>query len=215
MYQELFEQLNLQTGDLLLFSSSLTWIDFLLKLFTSSKFTHIGVILKDPLYINDTLKGYYLLHSGLESFHDEEDGKIKYGVQISELSKVFDEYRDEKKGHLFVRRLKTERTEEFQQKMKQIHTVVHNKPYDLHPLDWLKAEFELRKHDDIPFKDSHRTDSFWCSALVAYTYVRLGYLDESIPWTFIAPNQFSSTDKKQLHFKCVLENDEPIRLNVQ
>jgi hypothetical protein len=32
---------------------------------------------------------------------------------------------------------------------------------------------------------------YWCSALVAYIYVSLGFLPETTPWTMIFPKQFS------------------------
>jgi hypothetical protein len=206
MYQELFKNLNLQTGDLLLFSSNLSLIDRMLKYCTKSKFTHVGMILKDPIYINIKLKGYYLLQSGLEPFEDAEDGKIKYGVQVSDLNKVFEEYKNGTNGQLFLRRLKAERNNDFYHKIREIHDIVHNKPYDLDPFDWIIGKLELETNDKIPIK-GHIKDKFWCSALIAFSYVKLGYLDKNIPWSFIAPNQFSSTDKKELRFLCNIEDD--------
>jgi hypothetical protein len=206
MYQEQFEKLNLQTGDLLLFSSNLGLIDKMLKYCTRSKFTHVGMVLKDPVYINFKLKGYYLLQSGLEPFEDAEDGKKKYGVQISDLNDVFNEYKNGINGNLFLRKLNAERNNDFCHKIKEIHDIVHNKPYDLDPFDWIIGKLELETNDKIPIK-GHIRDRFWCSALVAFIYVKLGYLDRNIPWSFIAPNQFSSTDKRELRFLCNLEDD--------
>jgi len=212
MYQEQFEKLNLQTGDLLLFSSNLGLIDKMLKYCTKSKFTHVGVILKDPVYINFKLKGYYLFQSGLEPFEDAEDNKKKYGVQISDLNDVFNEYKNGTNGQLFLRRLNIERNNDFCHKIKEIHDIVHNKPYDLDPFDWIIGKLELEVNDKIPIK-GHIRDRFWCSALVAFIYVNLGYLDKNIPWSFIAPNQFSSTDKRELRFLCNLEDDICIIIN--
>jgi hypothetical protein len=212
MFQEQFDKLNLQTGDILLFSSNLGIIDRLLKSCTKSKFTHVGIILKDPVYINLKLKGYYLLQSGLEPFEDAEDNKKKYGVQISDLNDVFNEYKNGINGQVFLRRLIIERNNDFYHKIKEIHDIVHNKPYDLDPFDWIIGKLELELNDKIPIK-GHIKDKFWCSALASFIYVKLGLLDQNLPWSFIAPNQFSSTDKKELNFLCNLEDD--ICINIQ
>lgn len=212
MYDDLFDQLNLQTGDILLFSSHFSFIDIILKFFTFSKFTHIGIILKDPVNINENLKGYYLLHSGYETQPDAEDHKRKYGVQITDLNFIFKEAFENKKSRLFVRKLKTERDDAFDYKIKEIHDKVYNKPYDIHPLDWIIAELELQTDDGVPLIHGHHEDRFWCSALVAYAYVQLDFLDKHIQWSFIAPNQFSSKDKHQLTFQCILDNDQEIAL---
>lgn len=206
MFQEQFDKLNLQTGDILLFSSNLGIIDKLLKSCTKSKFTHVGIILKDPVYININLKGYYLLQSGSEPFEDAEDNKKKYGVQISDLNNIFNEYKNGVNGQVFLRRLITERNNEFYHKIKEIHDIVHNKPYDLDPFDWIIGKLELELNDKIPIK-GHIKDKFWCSALASFIYVKLGFLDQNLPWSFIAPNQFSSTDKRELNFLCNLEDD--------
>ena len=49
-----------QTGDLLLYSSN-NWISYLIEYFTSSQFSHISMIVKDPIYIDSKLKGIYVL----------------------------------------------------------------------------------------------------------------------------------------------------------
>lgn len=212
MYNDLFEQLNLQTGDILLFSSHYSFIDIILKFFTFSRFTHIGIILKDPIYINENLTGYYLLHSGFETEPDAEDHKRKYGVQITDLNFIFKEALEKNTARLFVRKLKAERDDAFHAKIKDIHDKVYNKPYDIHPLDWIIAELELQTNDELPLIHGHHKDRFWCSALVAYAYVQLDYLDKHIPWSFIAPNQFSSNDKHKLSFHCELDNDQEVAL---
>ena len=104
-----------------------------------------------------------------------------------------------------------ERNNDFYHKIKEIHDNVHNKPYDLDPFDWIIGKLELDTNDKIPIK-GHIKDKFWCSALVAFSYVKLGYLDKNLPWSFIAPNQFSSNDKRELKFLCNL--DDEIIINI-
>ena len=48
------------------------------------------------------------------------------------------------------------------------------KPYDLNPLDWSKAA------RDIEIGDCQKDNTFWCSALVSYIYIKLGFLPEKL-----------------------------------
>ena len=83
---ELFE-----TGDVLLYSNKTFIPSLLVEDFTHSKYSHAGMILKDPVFPNDTLKGLYILEStGYIKAKDVEDHKDKIGVQINKLSKVYD-----------------------------------------------------------------------------------------------------------------------------
>ena len=55
------EKYNMKTGDLLLFDSEdyhiSGWFSLLIKFFTQSKFSHVGMIVKDPIYIKSNMKG--------------------------------------------------------------------------------------------------------------------------------------------------------------
>ena len=37
---------------------------------------------------------------------------------------------------------------------------------------------------------------FWCSALVAYVYVKFGFLDEKTPWNLITAKMFGTEEQK-------------------
>lgn len=71
------------------------------------------------------------------------------------------------------------------EKLEEIHKVVYNKPYDIIIRDWIEAYF---KRDPYPQKISR----FWCSALVAYIYTKVGLFDSSLDWSIIRPSFFSS-----------------------
>ena len=98
---------NLKTGDILLFDyeggGSMGIFSWLIKKATKSNITHVGMVLKDPVFINPTLKGYYVWESGWEGTPDPQDGKIKLGVQIAPLSQLLDSYKNT--GHVVVRRV--------------------------------------------------------------------------------------------------------------
>jgi hypothetical protein len=72
-----------------------------------------------------------------------------------------------------------------QEKMEEIHKVVYNKPYDIVIRDWIEAYF---KNDPHPQKISR----FWCSALVAFIYTKVGLFDSRLDWSIIRPSFFSS-----------------------
>ena len=56
---------NFNTGDLLLFNyDSFSFISWIIKIFTNSQYTHIGMIVKDPEFTNPPLKGIFVWESG-------------------------------------------------------------------------------------------------------------------------------------------------------
>ncbi len=170
---------DLNTGDLILFQGKGYWFSYLVELFTWSKYSHIGMVLKDPVYIDPSLKGLYLWESGKEDVEDAVDHVKKFGVQIIPLEDKIKNY----DGHIFYRKLNPEKPIDIQ-KLLDIRKIVHNKKYDDHILDLICADLKINK--------PQQTDDFFCSALVAYIYDRLGYLD--VNYDIQSPNDFSKKD---------------------
>jgi hypothetical protein len=195
-----------QTGDLILYSSN-NWISYFIEYFTGSQFSHIAMIIKDPTYIDSNLKGIYVLESGYETVPDPEDHKLKYGVQLTPIKEVINQYNDGKMGKLYYRQLTCLRSNNFKNKIKKIHLDIHNKPYDLNILDWLKADLKLKLGNE------RKTKEFWCSALIAYVYHQLGFLNKDIKWTIVTPKEFSKKeDPNDLKFiNCILHGEQLIR----
>ena len=79
---------ELETGDILIFASKGSYLSSLIKYFTQSQITHVGMVLKDPTWINPCLKGTFLWESGWEGTPDPQDNKLKLGVQITALEDV-------------------------------------------------------------------------------------------------------------------------------
>ena len=121
---------NAQTGDLLLYSTS-KWYSKVIELFSGSKFSHISIVLKDPVYLDPKLKGFYVLESGYESTTDPADGKHHFGVQITPLHNVIKDYQNSWLGTLYYRKLDCSRDSKFEDMIKQIYKKVYNKPYDI------------------------------------------------------------------------------------
>ena len=177
---------NLNTGDILLFDyeggGSMGIFSWLIKKATKSNITHVGMVLKDPVFINPSLKGYYVWESGWEGTPDPQDGKVKFGVQITPFEEIFQNYK-KKNGKIYVRRVTCPINLFTTEKLLQIHEIVYDKIYDIIPTDQIEAVF---RRDDNPQK----TSRFWCSALVGYIYTQCGCLHPGTDWSMIRPSDF-------------------------
>jgi len=183
----------LKDGDIILFHQNNTCFGSLIQCCTSSKFCHIGMVLKNPIYIDSSLnQGLYLLESGVEPYQDAEDNKYKFGVQIQRLLPILKEYG---KKNIYCRQINKLNNFPFN-KMNEIHNNIHNKPYDINPIDWIEGIIDVK--DPIIVKTID--DRFWCSALVAYVYTKLGYLDKNTKWTLINPEDWNYKKKSKLNF---------------
>ena len=141
---------HLDTGDILLcdhknnyssfYNCVLSIFDDCIKFLTSSKYTHCGIIIRDPSKIfkdNNLSNGLYILESTYEGTPDQENSRIKLGVQLTSLI----DFIGRSHSDIYWRQLVCERTPEFYEKLMQAHSDVHNLPYDTNPIDWLKATF--------------------------------------------------------------------------
>lgn len=195
-----------QTGDLLLFNTRTHWYDFIIEKFTNSKFSHVGMIVRDISCGDCEDVGICLFESGYESFPDVVEHKRIYGVQLSNLDEVLNLYdKGGTRGQVYYRRLTCDRSDAFSTTIRECVNQVYGKPYDMLPQDWIKSAF------DIVEGNEQRTKTFWCSALVAFLYDKLGFIDRQTPWTIIQPTQFSFYEGKQLSF-CSTITLEPEKL---
>ena len=192
---------DLEDFDILLFSGHYLWPSYLIEWAQGSPYSHIGIVLKKPTYLHPKLTGIYLLESGREYKPDCEDGKYKFGVQLTELNGMIGEYN----GNIYKRKLVCDKTD-FHKKFKEIHTEIYDKPYDDNLLDIMRAETGLK------LGDCQIDSRFFCSALVTFVYMKLGLLPEDIAWSIIEPKAYSDNgdiDNKLLGSK--LENVKRIK----
>ncbi len=179
--------MELKTGDILLFNShSSSLLSSLIRWGTHSNYTHVAMVLKDPTFIHPCLKGTFVWESSWEGAPDPQDGKVKLGVQITPLQEIIDSYGSQ---NIFVRKIDCNENSFSKDRLKYIHSVVYDKPYDVFPLDWIGALF---RKDTTPQK----TDRFWCSALVGYIYTQCGILEPETDWSILRPSDFSIAGEK-------------------
>jgi hypothetical protein len=200
---DMFNINNLHTGDILLFEGKSLMPSILIEKLINSKFSHVGIVLRDPIYIDPSLKGFYLLESGAESFPDAVDNKKKFGVMISDLFKVIGGYN----GCIYWRQLHAN-IDNIDMKIKEIYDSVKDIKYDLNIFDALDVSKQLHIDTNtnscfakyLPNIFNHRKlHKFFCSALVAYVYTKLGLLPEKLEWTRCEPGTFSFKENPKLY----------------
>ena len=202
---------KLKTGDILLFGDSPFWFGRVVSFFTKSPLSHVAIVLKDPTYINPSLKGIYMLESGVEDFPDSEDHKKKFGVQITSITELLmDDSREV--GYINYRELHTSMSkEEMEAKIKKVHAMVHDKPYDVDLMDFVDASNDVITVEDTPppkyswwnpvgyLVPNHRkTDTFFCSALVGRVYTYLNFFPVDTNWSECTPQFFSSQENPSM-----------------
>lgn len=176
-----FSLSDLQTGDVLLFHSR-SCISKIIQCCTCSYFSHVGIILRDPIYIDKKLKGIYLFHSSVKYYIDAIDNVKKSGVQITHIDEIL---KKNKKNNLYVRKIYLPFSLD-EKKILNIYNKVVDKPYNKNLCDWLRAEFNILKR---PIGDTEKY--FWCSALVGYFYNKMGLLSNPETWTLLTPEDWS------------------------
>ena len=200
------DKYNMKTGDIILFNYTgggfFGLFDSFIKFFTKSKFTHIGMVLKDPDFLNVKLKGIFIWESSYNGTIDPQDGKIKFGVQITPLSDLVNSYN----GNIYLRRVNFDKDLLNNKKLRSVHDIVYKKPYDIIPSDWLEA---IMRKDENPQK----TSRFWCSALVGYIYTSCGLLNEETDWSILRPSDFSIEGQNLILNNNVKLDDKIIKIN--
>lgn len=199
---------QLQTGDIILFdtmspfSNPINYLfDVVIKFITRSKYTHCGVVLKNPKFGNLPL-GLYIWESGVEKTPDPQDNTFKLGVQICKLEDYKQNWNSETKP--FVRRWSISSDERHKlftdEKMNDLHQRVYDKPYDTNPIDWVSALLGMDK--------IKTTKRFWCSAFAGYVLLQLGLI-YTADCSMLSPKDLSDKSQK-IKYLYKLRNDEPL-----
>jgi hypothetical protein len=139
------------------------------------------------------------MESSFESFPDAEDHKYKFGVELEEFDKVIASAQPHER--IYWRKLRCIRDRNFYQLLKEAHQEVHDKPYDFYPEDFINALLHKEGGDD-----GQLTSRFFCSALVAFLFVKWGFLPYTTQWSRITPKMFSSKNSGSEPYKLVFKN---------
>jgi hypothetical protein len=174
---------DLGTFDILLFSGKDYWFSYAVEWLTWSDFSHVGIVLRSPTWLDPKLTGLYMLESGTETTPDAVSGRIIFGVQITPLEDLLKSY----KGKVYCRKLLTTvDTTDLQTKLVEAYNVAAAKPYDDSPTDLLRTELQLK------MGDMRRTNAFFCSALVGFLYCYIGLIDSQSTWDSFRPADFNT-----------------------
>jgi len=199
----------LKTGDILLCDNleykSWGLLSWFIKFMTKSDFSHVGMIVVDPEFTDVPLKGTYVWTSGISDIPDPEDNTKKFGVQFIPYEHFISTYG----GKIYVRKVELKDKEEYEkifnnEKLKEIHKVVYDKPYDVVVTDWIEAYCKKDRHPQ-------NTSRFFCSAFLGYVYTKLSLFDETLDWSILSPSYFSSENKTlSLHHGATLSKEHQI-----
>jgi len=178
--------MELKNLDIILFKGKYPWytpsrlFEGIIRYFTGSEYTHVGLVLKDPTWINPSLQGLYLWNSGTYNGGDAENNEVKIGVQLNPLIEYIHKY----KGDVYVRRLESEINIH---ELYGIHKKVHSAQYNTNLVDWICGYFNV---DRSPYKQ-HK---FWCSAFVSYVFYEMGFFKSLINWDVVRPSFFDDEE---------------------
>ena len=155
---------HLKTGDLVMFSGKY-WTSYTVRFLTWSKFSHCGMLLRDPANLP---KGLYLLQC---------DGTDQdFGVQLS----LFSEYVEGYDGKVFVYPIQGVEPNSFD-RLDEIYQQTQDIPYSLYPPDI------VRVLNGGCFHRANTTQYFVCSTYTAYVYKQIGLLCPCNDWTLVQP----------------------------
>ena len=165
----------------------MTWFGKAIELGTKSPYSHIGIILKSPTYIDEKLNGIYLWESDSDFTKDAETNEIILGVKLTPIHDVLDW-----KEYIYLKKLNKDYNYKFdEESIKTIYNATKNIPYDLDIKDWIAAFFRNKL-----IKTDKR---FFCSAFVSFILVQLGLLKLNCDFSIIQPRDYDANYSNYLH----------------
>lgn len=178
-YQENIKE-NLRTGDIILFSGHGA-ISNLIKLFTKSEWSHVGIALR-----NGTTDLYIWESTTLSDVDDVIDHIKKKGVQLVSFAERTEKYH----GKIAVRHLQGVTMDDAEaDALKQLIIELENRPYEEHLIDLLKSSVDTYGKE---WHNEGDLSSLFCSELIATAYQHLGLLNKTEVADEYTPKDFSS-----------------------
>lgn len=184
---------NLQTGDIILCHGYNPkgldpGIDGVIEFFTHSPWEHAAIIIRDPWWTK-LPKGLYIYQSGdgPNGYVDVLNGK-RCGVTLNHFNDFM-----QNRQHIYVRKLSgVEWSNDVKTEFVKYFNESHGKPYDTNLCSWLAAGFNSFFCCKCCNYCIPKTDkTFWCSALVGFIYVKMGWIDEKTDWSSLTPEDLA------------------------
>jgi len=190
---------NLQTGDIILCHGYNPkgldpGIDGVIEFFTHSPWEHAAIIIKDPWWTK-LPKGLYIYQSGdgPNGYVDVLNGK-RCGVTLNRLEDFM-----QNRQHIYVRHLTgVEWTPEVKATFVKCFNESHGKPYDTNWCSWIAAGFNsffCCKCCNCCIPKTEKT--FWCSALVAFIYTKMKWINDDTDWSSLTPEDLVKIEALQ------------------
>ncbi|GFP76247.1 hypothetical protein [Clostridium fungisolvens] len=179
---------ELKTGDLILFHGLLLSSQ-LNEVITRSRWSHVGMVVR-PEDIGITRSDRLLLWESniLLNLPDVELKESKVGPMLVDLEKrLITDVEDKKDNRFQIRYNGCEITEDMLEKLKTFVGKVHMDTFPESEFNLSKEFFEARVlHKEII------NDSYFCSELIADTFIHMGLLTRRYAPNSYAPKDFSS-----------------------
>jgi hypothetical protein len=184
-YDEIRNQLK--TGDVVLFGGATTPFGLAIQLATDSDWTHVGLITRLSGEEGDVLALWE--SAGLLKAKDLQTGRIDWGVQLTLLSDRIRQH----PGTVAVRPLKEPLRDKELDKLKELRSKWRAKPYERRVSQLIGAAFDSL--DWLTGGSQTDISSFFCSELVAESFIRLGRFGKRPPSSEYTPADFDKGRK--------------------
>lgn len=183
--------MDYETGDIFLFSGNYL-VSEAIEFIIHNKWTHVSMVVKNPDFLMNTPKkdGLYLYESDGVELPDVDTGDKLLGVQLVDLQERINTY----KGCVCYRKLNWNKTEDEKHSiLKTVYNTTFHKTYDWNIINLIEPMI-YKKYwilDKLFYRNSRRTDAFFCSALMAYVYTQFGIMKNDTLWDTIYPQYFA------------------------
>ena len=206
MHRNFYE--TLKTGDLIIFSGNNNIVSCAVKIALWSKWTHIGIVVRDPDFLvkQEKQKGLFLLNSDGPYEKDNETGNKISGVQIVDLRKKIESY----DGYIVLRRLVLKDNEQHDDEdndnrnkiVGEIYKKLYGLPYDYGIVNTLNIILNNNRKNcltEIIIKQlnkqkKQKIEKLCCSGFVGYMYLSIGLLNTNTRWDLCTPEYFTKDD---------------------
>lgn len=184
---------DLKTGDIILFHQS-GLISRLIDFFTDAHFSHVGMVVRQSDSPDTGQLRFW------QSFEPEG------GVVLDDLPEFLTKYLRKYKGTFVCRHLNVERTPEMVNALNAFMEKVKGRPF---PSIWGMLSHWLEGKLGIDSGEK----SFFCSDLVAASYINMGVFPKKPPPNFYAPKNFATSKNVQFLLDANFSEQIPFELD--